>query len=294
MVRIILNIGWSKEKKMLEDISVDYAIKKGVQKLTYVGVVILSVLLILCIVVGTKYQLPAVFFPVGFVVAFVTTWIYWSVNVTRWKVWAFNTVRNVHELKERAIEMKLIWPDGSIWNKTEIWRVEDKMKWVELQNKFLKEDVIDIEDDASILSETKIYYSKAKNLISIIYAVIMFAVGIVLIVYTKTSFLITGFGVVLIVVSCYSAYHIWKVAKDNTPQIIINEKGMQATAGVFYNWNEIKHEDVEFVFDGNTRVYYLVFEHPDGRERTMIDKYDIDYSKLRQLLKIYRLRSTKV
>jgi hypothetical protein len=49
--------------------------------------------------------------------------------ITKWRLWAFENVRNVHELKERAVQAKLIWPDHSIFEKMEIRSASDKERW---------------------------------------------------------------------------------------------------------------------------------------------------------------------
>ncbi|MDF1699392.1 MAG: hypothetical protein P1U56_26300 [Saprospiraceae bacterium] len=71
---------------------------------------------------------------------FIFMWLWWSIQTTKWRILAFGNVRNVHELKRRAIEEKLIWGDDSWFNRTEIWTAEQKSKWAEIEKKFQKED----------------------------------------------------------------------------------------------------------------------------------------------------------
>ena len=58
-------------------------------------------------------------------------WIWWSYKIVKWKYFAFSklTIEESYELHIKAIESGLIWPTGSIFNKTEIWTKEDKDKW---------------------------------------------------------------------------------------------------------------------------------------------------------------------
>jgi hypothetical protein len=49
-----------------------------------------------------------------------TAWLYWSYAVPKWKLWAYSRVDDLERLKKEAIEIGLIWPDGSIFEKTEI------------------------------------------------------------------------------------------------------------------------------------------------------------------------------
>ena len=47
-------------------------------------------------------------------------WLWWSVQVPKWKLWAYARVDDVVALKIAAIKAGIIWPDGSIFEKTEI------------------------------------------------------------------------------------------------------------------------------------------------------------------------------
>ena len=55
-----------------------------------------------------------------FVGCFIAAWLWWSVQVPKWRLWAYERVDDIPELKRRAIEAQLIWPDGSIFSRTEI------------------------------------------------------------------------------------------------------------------------------------------------------------------------------
>lgn len=62
-------------------------------------------------------------------------WIWWSYKIVKWKIWAFSQVEpvNSYKLYENAIGVGLIWPTGSIFNKTEIWSEKDKKNWKKLK-----------------------------------------------------------------------------------------------------------------------------------------------------------------
>lgn len=62
-------------------------------------------------------------------------WIWWSYKIVKWKIWAFSQVEpvNSYKLYENAIGVGLIWPTGSIFNKTEIWSEKDKENWKKLK-----------------------------------------------------------------------------------------------------------------------------------------------------------------
>lgn len=67
-------------------------------------------------------------------------WTWWSYKIVKWKYWAFSqlTVEDSYELYSKAIEVGLIWPTGSIFNKTEIWTKDDKNKWLKINPEVLE------------------------------------------------------------------------------------------------------------------------------------------------------------
>jgi len=64
--------------------------------------------------------IPLLLLLLSIVIAFCLAWGVWSLMITKWRIWAFSNVRNVRELKKRAIDERLIWPDYSVFEKTEI------------------------------------------------------------------------------------------------------------------------------------------------------------------------------
>jgi hypothetical protein len=54
-----------------------------------------------------------------FVAGFVLAWLWWSLSVARWRVWAYERVDDIHALKEQAVAVGLTWPDGHVFERTE-------------------------------------------------------------------------------------------------------------------------------------------------------------------------------
>lgn len=55
-----------------------------------------------------------------FVAGFIAAWLWWSVNVPKWRLWAYERVNDIPELKRRAVAIGLTWPDGHFFERTEI------------------------------------------------------------------------------------------------------------------------------------------------------------------------------
>lgn len=73
---------------------------------------------------------PVMFIGLG--LSFVLAWLVWSFAIVKWRIWAFQEIdEKFHKkLKSEAVKVKLIWPDGHIFEKTEIRSKEqhDKIK----------------------------------------------------------------------------------------------------------------------------------------------------------------------
>src|SRR5688572_28161200 len=103
---------------MNETVSVDQAIAKGHRMVNYPVLIIMFGTLGLCLYLEIQKIFPFWIIPVGFGLAFGLAWLWWSIMITKWRLWAFDNVRNVHELKKRAVREKLIWADNSFFEKT--------------------------------------------------------------------------------------------------------------------------------------------------------------------------------
>lgn len=83
------------------NVSVDEALVKGRQMVTQPVQTIIVGGVILTILMGWWKLIPVWGYPVGFLISLALALLWWSVSVTTWRLWAFEHVRNVHELKKR-------------------------------------------------------------------------------------------------------------------------------------------------------------------------------------------------
>jgi hypothetical protein len=274
-----------KYSKRMETVTVDEAIKRGKRTTTYPGLIFMFPAFAVFIYIGVEHILPFWIIPVGVVLTFVLIWLYWSIAITKWKLWAFENVRNVHELKKKAIKENLIWPNDSFCTKTEIRSAADKEKWDALQIKFKQKDIFI--DDHSILTETIIYYSKKKMFVELIPVFILFITDSFFITQRNAYWL----GIGSLICASVWGYLISKKFRNAIPQIIISNKGIQTVNTKFYSWAEIKNEDVVSENYGEGDIdYFLSYKHPQGREKLKINKFNTDWRSLDKLLALYRGR----
>ncbi len=55
-----------------------------------------------------------------FLAEFLLAWLWWSLSVARWRLWAYERVSDICALKKAAVNVGLTWPDGHFFSRTEI------------------------------------------------------------------------------------------------------------------------------------------------------------------------------
>ena len=271
---------------MNDMVTVNDAIKRGKYLLTYPTLAIVLICIFAPLVLSMNGFCPPWFMIFGLIFSVVPSWIWWSFMVVKWKVWAFSNVRNVHELKRKAIKENLIWPDESSFAKTEVWNQTEKEKWSEIQIKFNKDDVF--EDDFNVPNESIIYYSRSKNLMELIIMAAL-VVGGFYFLYEESYIM----AAVLIGVGTWGVFKEYKEYSNTNPQITINDKGIETAFCEFVPWNHIRNEQVEREGSGKHIKFKLTYEAYDELQEVYIDEYDTNEASLEHLLQVYRVRFQK-
>ncbi len=225
----------------------------------------------------------------GFLIGFVLAWLVWSITITKWRIWAFEHVRNVHELKKRAIQEKLIWKDGSFFENTEIRSSKDKARLKKLEKKFEKED--EYKEDYSLPSKTEIFYSKALNYFELGTSILIIGVGIYFLLKGETNYSILGS--VMFVIGLYSAV---KESRKtlNKPQITVDNTGITTKNVGFKDWSSIKNEEVIQESYGKSAKSYLTYFYDKNKyEKVEIDPLNVTHRELENIIRTYRMRSDK-
>lgn len=272
-------------------VTVKEAIRKGQIEVNLISLII-YVLIIGCVFYLYKFESHSVWlFVASFFFALIPTWIYWSYNIVKWRLWAFKNVKNVHELKYKAIRHLLIWEDDSFYNKTEIWTKFQKSEWKNISKKFKQPDVY--EDNKAIPPETVVKFSK-NSLVFIIAFSLLFIASSVYYFLDKNYLFSFGFlfatGLLL-----YD-----NLKKINKTFIKINEKGIQTINTNFIPWSSIVHIEVQRKGYGSDSkdfltIHSLVEDEDDeyNYEKLLIQDFSISAIKLDKLIRIYKQRFKK-
>lgn len=225
---------------------------------------------------------------ISIVAGFALGWLYWSYAVVNWKIWAYENVRNVHELKRKAIENNLIWSDGNWFEKTEIKSEEQKRKLKYLEKKFLIADVYF--DDITVPKETKIYFSIPSQIFLLLIG--MGLICLVLWLYL-TSERLDVYCFIIIPVSFWFIFSSVKKLLNKNPQLILNENGFTVASNETFLWSEIKDENIISKRHGKHRSHYLSYYYNCQLYEIQIDELGISASKLENLIRVYRVRFEK-
>jgi hypothetical protein len=67
--------------------------------------------------VGAALSLAAI---AAFFVCWPLAWLTWSILTPRWRLWAYQHVDDIGELKRLAVADHVIWPEGHLFQRTEI------------------------------------------------------------------------------------------------------------------------------------------------------------------------------
>lgn len=258
---------------MDKTVTVNEALKKGRAKLVHLPTMIIVGTISLGLLLFYLEIIPGWSISITFIVGFLSGWLVWSYLVNKWKIWAFENVRNVHELEQKVIEEKLIWQSGSWFEKTEFKSEEQKLKLKLLERKFLEKDIFT--DDTTVPEETIIYYSTITLITKL--SIYLSSLSAITYYFFESIWMI----IISSAIGFYLIYDLTKKLRDKKPQIIINTQGIQLKNKKLVPWNKVRHDSIS----GN----YLVFNN----EEIDVEDFNIKNHELENALHVYRVRFEK-
>lgn len=278
--------------KTMENYSVEYALRKGRIKLSYIPVALFISGLGPGMIGLVKLNFhPGLAALGGFLIGAILAWLWWSFTSAAWKIDAFGNTRNVHELRQKAIREKLIYPEGHWGNKTEIWSQEQRDAWSLIEKKFEKPDELKV--DGSLPEVTEIYFAKRKNYLETAGSILLSGLGIWLL--TQESYIIGG---LLVLGGLYGAWKNYKEATNPNAQLTIGENGISVANGNLYSWDKIVNEEAYRDVVGKNAYDVLEFQIIDPEEepelyedeRIELEEFTHSAEEIDHLLRVYRSR----
>jgi hypothetical protein len=124
----------------VEQVFIKDAINKGTRilwSIAFIGFTAMIVFILVLELLDPAFMTS--FGALGFFIALLTMWLTRSIMIPRWKLWAYTNVDDVAELKKKALEQKILYPEEYFLTKTEFQTSADKQKLAQLESKSLND-----------------------------------------------------------------------------------------------------------------------------------------------------------
>lgn len=270
---------------MQNSVTVDEALKIGKRVIKYPSIFIFIASIFFSIYFSVTYDnlnFIYLILTAGVIVPFV----YKFFVITSWKIWAYENVRNVHQLRQKSCEEGLTYSQDNI-NIFEFRSKIQKEKLKKLEQKFLQDDVF--QDDIFFPKELIIRFSVKTAILDIL--IWGSALGFGIYIYTDYK----G-AILLILLSSYLLFLGVRNLINRKVQILINNKGIQLKNELLISWKNIKDE--KLVVERNygkmkIRKKYLSFSAGNSNQYIQINALDISFEILENAIEIYRVRYEK-
>jgi len=225
---------------------------------------------------------------IGFILGIAFSWVIWSVLITKWRIWAFNQVKeeNWYKLKELAVINKLIWDDGSIFELTEIRSNREEQQISYISERIGEQGQIDeIKLDLSTADDLRFKLNKREIIIESISKCFLILVVIGLIFTNQILF---GLVLLVLILSIGNSYKLITQVLDNKDYLVISNKGIKL---LFPKDQFIYWEVIESVLINSEKQKLIIIKTENGKT-TEIDcdlwQFNIkDYRKFQRQLKVF-------
>lgn len=226
---------------MKKQVTVKEAINRGQKIISYptYGIMIIGIFFSIYLFnLNIHKSIPIIFLLLSILVF---PWLYWSFTIVHWRIWAFSNVENGHELKLKAIEAKLILPDGDSFNKTEIRTAKQHKILQKIEPKLEPPEISYYTyPDGKLPEELEIFNSKRNLILSYTFYLVVMLFGFFLIFSENSTIEKKGIGILVLSLIIFAIIK-RKPINFTSPQIIINYNGIQTINTNFINWEDIQY-----------------------------------------------------
>lgn len=229
-----------------------------------------------------------------FVVCFYLPFRFWSKRTTRWKLWAFDNVDNVYELKIAAVNANLCPAYGTVMDKLQIQSAEEREQWRKLQDRFDFPDIF--KDDPTIPSVTEVFYSKMNSAVYILFGLLFLGIGgglEYMVIKNDGNFTSQLLPLVIAIAAiCYIVINIRRMLKKQ-PEMVLDNQGLTTPETGFLNWDLIFNEKVTRTDRGKRGILYTFsFQYPGGLVNIDVSDFNVNKARLERLIRVYKGRFT--
>jgi hypothetical protein len=267
---------------MAGKVTVEDAIKKGNRMLKYPTTCIFIALLLASFIGAIALKLhPFTGILAGFILGGGLASLYSSIMTTRWRIWAFGNVDNVHELQRAAITEQLINEENSWKEKLEIRSTSDVALLADIKRRLDEEK--NFIDDPGVANVTLIFNSYIEWSLG---GWLLILLGVV------TGYFISWFTLIILIPAAGILYKAYTRSKEDAGKavITINNNGIGTFSADFNTWSEIENEKISYVSSGRSGSYRFTYDYPGGKEDINLNFLKIKPYQLNHLLYIYRNR----
>lgn len=225
---------------------------------------------------------------IGFIVGIAISWLWWSFIVTKWRLWAFSRVDEDewYELKELAVKNRLIWEQGSYFERTEIQTKKEAEKITHFKQKVVEQEQIEeIKRDLRTPRTLKFQYNKKETITETISKVFLLLVSIGLIL---TQQYILGVILLAIILFYGDGYKMIFQIFKNEDYLIINNQGIYLK---YPKERSIYWEDIrEIALEDEGRLMWITVKEYESVEKIKCElwRFNIkDFRVFSQQLKVF-------
>ncbi len=217
---------------------------------------------------------------------------FWSKRTTQWKLWAFDNVDNVHELKIMATAANLCPVYGSVMDKLQFQTASERQRWRDLQDRFTFPEVF--RDDPAVPAITEIRYSKFHMVVNFLFGAALVVTGIVILFLTFKNDSPTSLklvGALLTIAPLYMMFISIKRMFSTRPVITMTNTSLITQLTGPLEWDLVYDQHVRRINRGrNTIRYLLTFRYPGGTAEVDVTELAITKVQLERLMRVYKHR----
>jgi hypothetical protein len=105
-----------------------------------------------------NWQYHTLFFILNIALIF----LYWSIAVSRWRVWAFSRITDIENLYKRAVDDYILPQEGNFFRRLEWKTTYQKAFWADVRHRLIQGTAIkEVVEDFDLPKEKYIYYSRS-------------------------------------------------------------------------------------------------------------------------------------